>query len=234
MNWNKIEEITGHTIIFAAVAGSRLYNIHTERSDYDYVVFVLFNNSDNNKLYQATRAYHFPEAGEGDVFFRDALIPGALTLWCSVWTVPTYTNIVYANKDIASFLQLHKQELSNLWPYRTYCLGASFCQQLIEIGTRKQLMIALYCGAVLYNFMNTGDFFTSVYLNNDFFTIYQDVRDNFNDTSQQQVQQFLSFLWDETTEIFFREFPFKSELYQKYLDAIAEVNSNYAGSVLQS
>ena len=40
MDWKKIEEITGHKIAYVSIVGSRRYNLDTENSDIDYLIFV--------------------------------------------------------------------------------------------------------------------------------------------------------------------------------------------------
>lgn len=219
MDWNKLEELTDSKILYASLAGSRRYGLERESSDTDYEVYVKFN--ENAPIYNIVRTHHFSKAGAGDIFVKNIDSTDDINFWGGIQAVPSYGSIVYAHESVFEFLTNNQHELMNLSPLHTYENGKSSIQYYLNPARhRKKLALVVRHAAVLHNFMQTGDFTTSMYCDGKFLELYNKAINYDSTITPEYLHQHIDFLFDDKTKLFFEQFTINNELHQELLNQL--------------
>lgn len=195
LDWKKIEKSLGHKIAYAAVCGSRLSNLQTKNSDYDYVVYVW----PSKKLENPGGATKINDLIDGDIFVRDLNTHKKIGISGAFWPAVVYHGVVYADDVLKEFLNQNVKRLSNMNIERFYKSGLMLIEGFCTTNQPKRLAIGLREAGIIHNFMKIGDVAESCFLDGEFLEMYHKLKRNDPSISGYDVHKKISFLYDEST-----------------------------------
>ena len=223
MNWSKVEEITGHKIVFASLAGSTRHDLQYEDSDLDYAVYVSPNPQSS---YSPNSAYVFPEAGYGDLFFHDIFNEQSMVMFSNIYIVQDYEAIVYGIPLITEFINKYHQELANMYPFCTYRTGVELIERHLETNVPSIMARSVRDAGFLYNYMKNGDMEKSFYLDGKFLDLYRELHKSDCTISKDDVYKEIEFLYKDSTWNTFCNIPANEELYIEFVKKLNEAKEH--------
>lgn len=173
MNWEKIEEITGHKIVFASLVGSKAFGLEEEgHSDCDFAVYVQPGESTQ---YAPDGAYVFREGEQGDCFFHPVSDLMTLRGASGMGAIQTYGSVVYAAKnELSDFFEKNHGALSVLSPYHTYLAVKEEINGLLAKGDPHFLSRGARDAGFLWRYLATEKM--DFVLEGDHLALYRELR----------------------------------------------------------
>ena len=144
---------------------------------------------------------------EGDLFLKDINLYTKINICGAFWSSMTYGSVVYAIDDsLKNFLTENSKRLSNMNIEYFYRGGVSLVENFCSVNNPKRLAIGLREAGIIHNFMKIGDVTESCFLDGEFLDIYRKLKSNDPSVSGYDVHKKVSFLYEESTQLFFKEF----------------------------
>ena len=227
MDWKKIEKDIGYKIAWVSLGGSRAFGLQTEKSDYDYIVYVVPGEGDN-LTYNDIKKYEIPDMEGHELFIRFLSDNTRFEFFAGVWTILSFNNVIYANDIIKDFLNSNANALCNISPWNTYRIVIEKNLQYLNKGEYFRIWQSLKDACVIRNFLKLEDFQKCMYVDGDLLELYRKIHKNrYTDVTIDELREATAFLHNEELNSYFKQYRPNRELYNELMSYLEKIKLNY-------